>query len=403
MIKRPPSDLFAAPRKSPSELLLFDAKASAFQQVKAIGQVLHERNGEYYLMDGTNGSRFFTRTAVSLKTGDLVEVVGFPILGDPSPILREAVVHRTGHRDLPVPTPLLESNLLDETHDATFVKVEAQLMDLSTDQKDRIIELQIGSHVFTARCARKLGPMPTAPVGSRLELTGVYSGQGGDRIRRRVVDSFELLLNSPSDIHVLARPSWWTVPRMLAILGILVGILTAASVWIGLLRRQVGRRTAQLKQEIQERERAEHQREIEEERARIARDLHDDLGSSLTEVSILADAGAGSPPLLEKADKRFQAIGDKARAIVNALDVIVWLVNPRKDVLPFLVSYLCSYAEEYLSAAGLACRLKIPSHIPSVKLTSQFRHNLFLAVKETLHNVVCHARAQRGGVGDGHQ
>lgn len=388
-----PANPFAAPSKRASELQLFDAKASAFQQVKVLGQIVHERNGEYFLMDGTNGLRSTVRRTLQLAIGDKVEVVGFPILGGPVPVLREALVHRTGHSHLPEARQLSEDSILDGVYDSTLVKVQAQLVNLSDDPKDQILGLQMGSHIFIGRLDKTFGLIKSVPIGSQLELTGVYLGHGGDRAAGRNIDSFELLLNSPSDIQVLARPSWWTIRRMLAMVGVLLGILFAAVVWISVLHRQVEQRTEQLREEILVRELAEHQRAVEEERTRIARDLHDDLGSSLTEISMLADAGGGSPPVLEKASRRFQSIGFKARELVNVLDVIVWLVNPSKDVLPFLISYLGSYAEEYLSAAGVTCRLKVPSDIPALRITAQVRHNFFMAVKETLNNVVRHARA----------
>jgi signal transduction histidine kinase len=73
--------------------------------------------------------------------------------------------------------------------------------------------------------------------------------------------------------------------------------------------------------------------------------------------------------------------------------VIVWLVNPQKDSLPFFVGYLGSYAEEFLSASAIACRLKIPLDVPPLPLSAEARHSLFLAVKEILNNVVRHAHA----------
>jgi signal transduction histidine kinase len=207
------------------------------------------------------------------------------------------------------------------------------------------------------------------------------------------MESFELLLNSANDVRLLARPVWPTLRRMIIVVGVLVSVLVAASIWITLLRRQVEQRTAELRGEIQERERAEKLQAIEAERSRIARDLHDDLGSSLTEISLLADAGPGNPPSPDRAVGRFRTIAAKARALVQALDVIVWLVNPSKDALPFLVGYLGSYAEDYLGASGISCRLKIPLDMPALRLNADVRHNLFLAVKEVLHNVVRHAHA----------
>ena len=107
--------------------------------------------------------------------------------------------------------------------------------------------------------------MQPIPAGSRLQLTGVYAGRGGDRSVGRDIDSFELLLNSPADVQVLELPSWWTLQRILMVVGALVGILLLAFVWISGLRRQVEQQTRKLKDEIEEHKRTELQliKEIE--------------------------------------------------------------------------------------------------------------------------------------------
>jgi signal transduction histidine kinase len=388
-----PVDPFDFPAKHVAELAMFDPQASVFQQIKVSGQVIYARSGEYYLMDGPKGLRFIPKTTVQLQAGDLVEVAGFPELGSLSPVLREAVVRQVGKSPLPHARQLMEDILLNKQHDSTLVELQAQLVSFSMDQKAIVLGLKTGSHIFSARLDAGLGTVPSLPVGSQLDLIGVYAGQKGDRLVIQNLDSFELLLNSPSDIQVLSRPSWWTLKRLLIVTAILVGMMVLASVWISLLRRQVEQRTVQLRQEISVRERAESLHAVEVERSRIARDLHDDLGSSLTEISMLADAGAGVPPELNKAGNRFRLIAGKARSLVNVLDVIVWLVNPQKDSLPFFVGYLGSYAEEFLSASAIACRLKIPLDVPPLPLSAEARHSLFLAVKEILNNVVRHAHA----------
>ena len=83
----------------------------------------------------------------------------------------------------------------------------------------------------------------------------------------------------------------------------------------------------------------------------------------------------------------------KARDSVNALDVIVWAVNPRENTLQSLADYLASFADEFLSASGIACRLNLPVSFPAVTLDGRTRHDLFLATKEALHNAVRHAGA----------
>jgi signal transduction histidine kinase len=388
-----PANPFAAPLKRASEFLLFDARASAFQRIKVAGQIIHEREGEYFLMDGTNGLRFTTKVAAPLQVGDQVEVVGFPALDGRSPALREAVVRYTGHSLLPEPVFLSKESSLSGDHDSTLIKVRAQLVNFGIDQADQILGLQMGPHVIVARLNQKAGTLQSIPIGSELELVGVYDGRATGQGEGQVIDSFELLLNSPSAVRILALPSWWTIRRMLVIVAILVGVLITASIWIRMLQRQVGLRTVQLRNEIEGREQIERKHALEAERSRIARDLHDDLGSSLTEISLLADAGPGQPPSLEKAHRRFQAIESKARAVTSALDVIVWLVNPGKNQLQFLVGYLVSYAEDFFSTAGINCRVRVPVEVPQLSFEAEVRHSLFLAVKEILTNVVRHSRA----------
>lgn len=394
-----PKDPFDAPAKRAAELFMFDVQATAFQPVKITGQIVHERAGEYFLMDGNQGVRFVPKKTADVVPGDLVEVAGFPELGGRSPLLREASVRRTGHAPLPPPQRLISDNPLilnNPGYDSTRVKLEARLVNLGIEHDEQVLELQMGSHFLEARLDRKNGMVDSLPAGSLLDLAGVFSAHVG--AHGRGIDSFEVLLNSPADIQVLERPSWWTLKRLAGVVGILAGTVVAAAIWIGLLRRQVEQRTAQLRREIQEREQMEHRHAIEAERSRIARDLHDDLGSSLTEISMLASAGAGTPPSLEKAGGRFDLISGKARSLVNSLDVIVWLVNPQKDLLPYLASYLGSYAEEFLSNAGIACRVKIPLDLPNLPLNAETRHGLFLAVKETLNNIVSHANAQEAAL-----
>lgn len=384
-----PANPFSAPLKRPAELLLFDAKAGIFQRVKVRGQIISARPPEYYLMDGDTGLRFESMNAPALVPGDEVETVGFPQLGEPSPLLREALVRRTGHSSLPDAKKLTDDTLLTEGHDATLVQVDAQLVKVTTDQRDAVLEMQAGAQTFRARLRGQAEAAQLLRLGSRLRLTGTYLENAVGRTN----SSFELLLNYPSDIVVLAKPPWWTLQRLLVIVGLLFVVLVATLLWNNILRQKVEQRTVQLRDEIYARERVERQRAIEADRSRIARDLHDDLGASLSEITLLADAGPGQPPTISRAVQRFQTIAEKARTLVASLDVTVWLINPRKDMLSFLISYIGSYAEEYLSNSGIRCHLTVPQEIPAISLTAEVRHSLFLAVKESLHNIIRHSHA----------
>ena len=388
-----PADLFAIPRKTAAELLLFDPQASVFQRVKVSGQIIQVRDAEYYMTDGRNGLRFITKKPEPLAVGDRVEVVGFPELSGASPVLREAVARKTGEGPLPEPKNLAADNLIQSDYDATRVRVKGVLVSVRGTQTEQMLEIQNGVRTFVARLDVPNGSVESLPVGSQLELTGVYSGQGGNRAMGQDISSFELLLNSPADIKVLARPPWWTLQRLLIIVGALACVLAVTVLWITQLHRKVEARTAELEVQIQERQRVEHQRAMEQERARIAQDLHDDLGSGITEISMLVAVAGSSSGADSGPGRQLEEIGDRARQMVTALDEIVWAMNPKHDSLMSLVSYSCLYADRFLKLANIVCQLKGAVDLPDRAVSSVHRHEFFLAFKEALTNVIRHSGA----------
>ncbi|MGH7993294.1 MAG: sensor histidine kinase, partial [Limisphaerales bacterium] len=140
-------------------------------------------------------------------------------------------------------------------------------------------------------------------------------------------------------------------------------------------------------------ERLEWQRAVEHERARIAHDIHDDLGAHLTRISMLSESACGELDHPERAATGLNQISDTAREFTRAMDEIVWAVNPQHDTLDSLASYLGNFAQEFLGSLDIRCRLDVPLQLPPWPVTAEVRHNLFLAFKEALHNVVKHAAA----------
>jgi signal transduction histidine kinase len=330
----------------------------------------------------------------------LVEVVGFPSLAGPSPVLREAWARKFGAAPIHDARPLNAENLFRPENDAVRVYVEAVLLNRSEDR--RTLELQTGLQRFVARfdgggeldssSSEQFKGINLSP-GSRLGLTGVYAGSGRSGVTGTDVANFELLLSSPADIRVLASPPFLTLERSLVLVGALLGVLCLALVWIRLLHHRVQLRTAQLQAEVRNREQAEQQHALAQERARIARDLHDDLGSSLTEISMLATAGPGLNLPPGEAAERMQAIAGRSRTLVNALDEIVWAIDPERDTLASVIRYLASYTEDYLTGLKVACRVQIPNSSPDFAISGEVRHHLFLAIKESLSNAVRHGAA----------
>jgi signal transduction histidine kinase/ligand-binding sensor domain-containing protein len=137
----------------------------------------------------------------------------------------------------------------------------------------------------------------------------------------------------------------------------------------------------------------ERQTAIERERSRIARDLHDDLGASLTQIALLGDLARKDMPVPVKVGEHVQKISTTARHVMKSLDEIVWAVNPRNDTLSHLIDYIGQFALDYLRPPGIRCRLDLPEDPPERAISSDVRHNLFLVIKEALNNVVKHAQA----------
>lgn len=166
------------------------------------------------------------------------------------------------------------------------------------------------------------------------------------------------------------------------------GVAIASAGTVGGMARGITRRRYRRKLE-----RLERQRAVEKERARIAKDIHDDLGASLTRITLLSQTARGDLDQPEQAAADLDQIYGTARELTRAMDEIVWAVNPSHDTLDSLVSYLGGFAQDFLSAADIRCRLDVPVNLPSLPVTAEVRHNLFLAFKETLNNVVRHAAA----------
>jgi signal transduction histidine kinase len=140
-------------------------------------------------------------------------------------------------------------------------------------------------------------------------------------------------------------------------------------------------------------ERLAAQHTLEKDRARIARDMHDDLGARLTRISLLTalaerEITAGDAPA---AQTHVGQLSGLAREVVGAIDEIVWAVDPGNDTLDHLGTYLCRFADEFFAGSPVRCRFGIPPVLPAVPLGAEVRHNLFLAVKEALNNIAKHA------------
>jgi signal transduction histidine kinase len=178
-------------------------------------------------------------------------------------------------------------------------------------------------------------------------------------------------------------PHFWERRWFIALVVFLLLVWTATTI------RLVERRRYQ-----RQLQRAAQERALERERARIAQDLHDDLGSSLTRISLLSTLLQADKDEPEQVTLHAGKLSEAADQTVRALEEIVWAVRPGSDSLQSLVEYIAHFANEAFEDNPTRCRLDLPHDLPAKPLPPDVRHNIFLIVKEALTNALRHAGAK---------
>src|SRR5262249_4433540 len=126
---------------------------------------------------------------------------------------------------------------------------------------------------------------------------------------------------------------------------------------------------------------------LEQERLRIAQDIHDDLGARVTQIALLSGMAQDNPALPEPARAEFNQVSRLTRDLISALYETVWAVNPENDNLDALGNFLCQVLNDLCNQARLRCRLEVTDLPRNIQVSSQTRHNIMMAVKEAVHNV----------------
>ena len=185
-----------------------------------------------------------------------------------------------------------------------------------------------------------------------------------------------------ASLALVLRPHFWQTWWWQGLVGfVVVGGASGTALY-------VTRRRMQRKLELLEQRAA-----IEKERGRIAKDIHDDLGSSLTRIMMLGERAGEDLDRRESLELHVGKIVTTARRTVQALDEIVWAVNPDNDTFEGLVQYISHHADEFFENTSVSCRLEMPETLPTLVLPAEVRHDLFLVVKEAFNNILKHSHA----------
>lgn len=207
-----------------------------------------------------------------------------------------------------------------------------------------------------------------------------YTGlpAGSHTLRVRAINEDGVPSEREATLAFEVVPAFWEAGTFRAVM-ILLGGFGAFMVARYLFLKNLRRETEALREQVA----------VHGERVRISRDMHDQLGASLTQISLLTELMSADGV----ADKRVAQLARTARQATTSLDEIVWAVNPRHDHFASVVEYLGQQAVNLLEPAGIHCRLDIPEDMPDRHLPAEFRHQVFLIVREALNNVIKHASA----------
>jgi signal transduction histidine kinase len=230
----------------------------------------------------------------------------------------------------------------------------------------------------------RLTPFDDAWVqaGARRQAAYTRLAPGAYRFEIKACDSDGLWNPAAASLAFSIRPFFWeTTWFRTAVFAAVLGVTI-------LLVRYVSHRRLRARLRALEREAT-----LDRERARIARDIHDDLGSRLTNIVMLSGLGGQNGESPEAMAERMAKISEAAQQMFDCLDETVWAVNPRNDTVANLIGHLGEYAANALRGAAIRCHLDLPADPPARAVSSEFRHHLSLVVKEAITNVVRHARA----------
>jgi signal transduction histidine kinase len=329
-----------------------------------------------YVRDQTSAALIETEQSFELIPGDVIDVVGFPIVSSTKPRLHNAVIRRVRHDAVPAPRIPARETLLTAGHDSELVRIDAVLLADVTTPAGRSLVLKAGDTVFQADHDPR-SSVPTTGLGSGtlVSVTGIYVLDSGPP------PAFRLLLRSANDVVLVAAPAWWTTRHSL-VLGIVVAVTGLAGlVWA----RVIANRHAIVRQQY---------RAIIAERSRLASELHDTLEQGLAGIQLQLGAVArsldGSPP-------------NARRALGIASEMLRYsLSEARRSIMDLrhgaletrdLVGALSDVAHQMTAGTSLDATVRT---IGAVRpLESSDEHHLLRIGLEALTNTIKHSGATR--------
>ncbi len=371
-----------------TSLLRFGSEIS--EKVRVRGVVTHRVEGEaVYLRDSSGTLRILTAQPLPLKPGDEIEAEGFPALELLRPALRASELRKLSDGVAPEPILFDAKNELSTRLHHELIRTTADLLAIREGSDGFILQCRSGRENFGAMLDRRLAQsLPEALVpGCQLQLTGLLEIRPSRYFSRSDwIDGFSVQLRSASDIAILARPSWWTIRRLLALIGGLVLLAGAIGTWAFLLKRRVAQQTEIIRSKLT-------RETVLEERQRIARDWHDTMEQQLMGVSMIVEDATARlterPEVGERlhlAERMLRHCREESRTTIRDLRSVALeaggLPAAFAEFLPPLAQ--SGGAEFSLETTGIQRRLPIRSE-----------HELLRIAQEAVANAARHSAARQ--------
>jgi len=383
----PPGEVAGVPLAS---LLQFNSEGYYGRRVKVQGVVTEQKENALFIQDG--GASLYIKTGQDnpVSPGDVVQVVGFPALGQYAPGLEDAVFHVVGHQSGPEPVNVRIDQLPSEDYDNVLVRLRGRLINRIHRADEQILVLESTNIILNARLgtAKVDGHFAALEIGSELELTGVCLAQPVDNWNPSLdyhPEAFQLLLRSSSDVVVIREPPWWTLSRLLCMLGIMSVVLLAGFAWLFALDRKVRQQTTIIQEKLK-------REAVLEERTRIAREFHDTLEQELVAITIQLEIVAAqfdeSPHM---ARQTLEMARNVTRRSLDEARRSVWDLRShllQNNNLPTAVSEVTK-----LMSASARVPISVETSGVPRKLPLPVETNLLRIVQEGLANAMKHSHA----------
>ncbi|MGA8067629.1 MAG: DUF4381 family protein [Terriglobales bacterium] len=253
-----PTDPFGLPVEPVNTLLRFTPSPALHHRVHIRGVVTMLWPGRMLcIKDGGHGLCAETDQRSALRAGDVADVVGFPMIGEFTPTLTQAVYVGSGEQRPALAVPVTVEEAQSGEHDAELVQLEGTLLGQDESSSDPNIILSSGNYVFTAVLPAGAGAraLPSWKSGTKIRITGICAVKSDNGVTPvegfLVPKSFRILLRSPQDVVVIERPSWWTPAHGIAVLGAAAVLTFMVLVWVIVLRRRVDQQTRTIRKQLE--------------------------------------------------------------------------------------------------------------------------------------------------------